>query len=210
MKPIISIAILLALGGVAQGDEEPAATPAPRPSWMWSAGGLLRSTAASGESETLTALDEYGWVTHRPVMTGVRGDLAYLNAPIVDLGVAWAWARGTYAAGPAFDDPDRITGNTTELGVFARIHWVPPRSPVAAEPRAEVGIARENVDMRGVRESHMTTYTRVGLDFRAGAKKAGVLFSVDYTSIHDDGDVLMELPAGGLNFALSFYWRHWP
>lgn len=208
MVKLIALSILV-LGGVAHAEDLEPAPPA-RPAWMWSVGGLLRSTAASGESETLADLEEYGWVTQRPVMTGVRGDLAYLNAPIVDLGVAWAWARGTYAAGPAFDDPDRITGSSTELGVFARIHWVPPRSPVAAEPRVEAGLARENVDMRGARESRLTTYTRVGLDFRAGGRKAGVLFSVDYTSVHGSDDVMLELPAGGLNFALSFYWRHWP
>jgi hypothetical protein len=209
MVKLLALSILL-VGGVAHAEEPEPAQPPPRPAWMWSVGGLLRSTASTGESDTLSWLEEYGWQTQRPVMTGLRGDLAYLNAPIVDLGVAWAWARGTYAAGPAFDDPDRITGSSTELGVFARIHWVPPRSPVAAEPRVEAGLARENVDMRGARESRLTTYTRVGLDFRAGGRKAGVLFSVDYTSIHESEEVLMQLPAGGINFALSFYWRHWP
>ena len=202
MKLLATISILLALAGSASADD--------KPSWMWTAGGILRSTATSGESETLDDLEEYGWVTRRPVLHGVRGDLAYLNAPIVDLGVAWAWARGTYAAGPAYDDPDRITGSSTELGLFARVHGVPARSPVAAEPRLEAGIARASVDMRGARASRATTYTRVGLDFRAGAKKAGVIFSVDYTAVADSADPMLALPVSGVSFSLSFYWRHWP
>jgi len=214
VKALATIGILAALAGAAHAQAAPL-EPAPegrveRPSWMWSVGGLLRSTAATGESAALTALEEYGWVTRRPVMTGLRGDLAYLNAPIVDLGVAWAWGRGTYAAGPLFDDPDRITGSTMELGAFARLHWVKPGSPVAAEPRLEAGIARAAIDMRGARASRRTTYTRVGLDFRLGAKKAGAMLSVDYTSIGGGGDEMLALPTGGLSFALSFYWRHWP
>jgi hypothetical protein len=205
VKPLITIAILSALAGPAAADE------AERPAWMWSVGGLLRSTAATGESEALSALEEYGWVTRSPVLYGLRGDLAYLNAPIVDLGVAWAWGRGTYAAGPAYGDPDRITGSSTELGVFARVHWVKPTSPVAAEPRVEAGIARTRVDMRGATASRATTFTRVGLDFRAGARKAGVLLSVDYTAIAGaSDDPMLGVPVGGVSFALSFYWRHWP
>jgi hypothetical protein len=201
-----AIAILVALGGVAHA--EPTAEPEPRPAWMWSLGAVVRATAQDpGASGEVAALEAYGWNAHAPSMTGLRGDLLYLNAPLIDAGVAWTYARGTYASGARFDDPDRIEASTTELGVVARLHWVRPSSPVAAEPRVELGLARTRVDLRGRTDSALGTYTRIGLDLRGGTKKAGVLVSVDYT--HTSADTMLELPTGGVTFGFSFYYRHW-
>lgn len=183
------------------------ADPVERPRWMWSVGGLMRSTGADSKASADQAkLEAYGWTTHSSPMVGLRGDLAYLYAPLVDAGISWAWAHGTYATGPTIDDPDKITGSSLELGAMLRLHWVPPASHVAAEPRVEAGLARSIVTLRGVDDSELGTYTRLGIDFRAGGKKAGVLLSIDDTVIHTDQMV----PTGGITCALSFYWREWP
>lgn len=191
--------------------EEVAPPPVARPDWMWTIGGLVRQTSADAASAShVTMLEEYGYRTQAPALTGLRGDLAYLNAPIVDVGVAWAWASGTYASGPLPDDPDQLTGSTLEAGLFARVHWVRPDFPVSAEPRLELGVARTDVELRGARSSSAGTYTRVGVDFRMGGRRAGALLSVDYTSSGAGDGAMVDLPTGGVTYALSFYWRRWP
>jgi hypothetical protein len=100
----VIVIALLVLGGVAHAqpaaEPAPEATPEPRPSWMWSVGAVVRATAQDpGATGEVAALEEYGWNAHAPSMTGLRGDLLYLNAPLIDAGVAWTYARGTYASG---------------------------------------------------------------------------------------------------------------
>jgi hypothetical protein len=208
----IAILVVLMCAATASADTPPDA-PAPpvvRPTWSWSVGLLVRSTRSDPTAgDKLGRLDEYGWVTHRPAMTGLRGDLAYLQAPIVDVGFAWAWARGTYATGPLYDDPDTITGESLEAGALARVHWVKPSSPVAAEPRVELGVARSTTSMRGVDASRLGWYTRVGLDFRISGHRGGAVFAVDYTSVHQRRDAMIDVPTGGITFSLSFSWRQW-
>lgn len=201
--------------GRARADGAPALTaaapPDEAPAWMWSVGGLLRVTSADADADAdLAALDAYGYRADAPVLLGLRGDLVYQHAPIVDVGVAWAWARGHYAAGPTWEDPDRIDGSTLELGAVARLAWARPSFPVAPEPRLEVGLQRRAVELRGVAARTLGTYTRVGVDVRLGARKAGAVLSVDYTRSHGgDDDAMLELPVGGVTVALSFYWRDW-
>jgi hypothetical protein len=204
MKILIAFVLVAAASTAAHAD-------APvRPKWMWSVGPLIRASGTDADaSAQLGRLEEYGWVTHRPALAGLRGDLAYLQAPIIDAGFAWAWARGTYASGPGYDDPDTITGETLEAGVFARVHWVKPDAPVSAEPRVELGLARSTASMRGVDSQRLGYYTRIGLDFRLGPKRAGAIFSVDYTSIHQGESSTLDLPTGGVSFSLSFFWRQW-
>lgn len=205
MRPLaLALALALALPGRASADPTPA-----RPDWMWTLGGLLRVTSADLAAErNVTALDEYGWAADAPVLAGLRGDLAYLNTPIVDVGVAWAYARGTYAALPSYPAPDELGASTTEFGLLARTHWVRPGFPVAAEPRVEAGLARTRVDLRGRRDAALGTYLRAGLDLRAGAPAAGIVLSIDYT--HARADTMVPLPTGGVSVGLSFYWRRWP
>ncbi len=187
-----------------------ATSPEARPSWMATIGTLLRWTGRDSDAaEEIMALEEYGWVAEATPLFGLRGDVAYLNAPLVDVGVAWAWGKADFAQGPAYQDPDRITGSTLEMGAFARLHWVKPRSIVAAEPRLELGVARTTTTIRGIGDSEVSRYTRIGLDFRLGGKRAGAVFSVDYTDVAD-GDAAISVPTGGVTYALSFYWRKWP
>jgi hypothetical protein len=205
--------VLLALAAPARADEvadAPPPLPRPTPDWMMTVGGMVRSTARDGDaSKHLSELDEYGYTTKAAAMGGVRGDLSYQRAPIVDLGVAWAWARGTFAKGPLVDDPDQVTGRTLELGAFARVHWVPRHKKVAAEPRLEVGVSQASVALRGATRRRVGLYTKIGLDVRLGVKKAGVVLSVDYTAQHRGDDMDLDVPTGGVTFGASFYWRRW-
>lgn len=178
------------------------------PRWMVTVGGLVRATGRDREAAAeREALAEYGWVPRDASLTGLRADVAYTRAPLVDLGVALAWGRGHYASGPVFDDPDHVRGSALEAGLFARLHWVPPRFPVAAEPRAEVGVTRTGVAVRGIEATRTGTYARVGLDVRIGAPHVGALLGIDYTAVTDGGDGMLDVPTGGVTFALSLYWR---
>jgi hypothetical protein len=216
---LLSLTVLAAAAGEARADQAPglhppdpavAASTSARPSWMYTVGGVLRATRNDADADDdIGRLEQYGWVAERAPLLGLRGDVAYLNAPIVDVGVAWTWARARFAQGPAYDDPDTIVGSTLEMGAFARVHWVRPRSPVAVEPRVELGVARTTTTMRGVSDHEVSPYTRVGVDARLGGKRAGVLLSFDYTRIAD-GDAALSVPTGGITYGLSFYWRHWP
>ena len=214
MKTLVAIAVVLAASVAhAAPPSETAPTPEPpvaRPKWMFTVGALLRSTGSDPYADhAIDRLNNYGWLARAPTLFGLRGDVAYLYAPLVDVGAAWSWADGTYAQGPLFDDPDTITASTLELGMFLRLHWVRPSSPAAAEPRVEAGVARTTSTMRGIDDHDVGLYTRVGLDIRLGGRRGGALLSLDYTSIHrqDDGD--LDLPTGGVNASLSFYWRRW-
>jgi hypothetical protein len=213
LKTALTLALLLTSSAAyagPPGETPPVQPQTVRPTWMWTIGTLVRSTASNpGDDDALVPLEEYGWETRSPALWGLRGDVAYLQAPIVDVGVAFAWAKGTYAQGPLFDDPDTITGSTLEAGLFGRVHWVRASSPAAAEPRAEVGVARTTSTMRGVDAHDVGLYTRIGLDFRLGGRRGGAMFSVDYTSVRGTDDSALDLPTSGLNFSLSFYWRHW-
>jgi hypothetical protein len=199
-----ALLFLLALCSVAH------AQATPRPRWMWSMGTMLRSTGADQEGDpALERLQSYGWYTHKAPLEGLRGDLAWLAPPIADLGFAWSWGRGTFASGPAYDDPDKITGSSLEAGAFARIHWIKPTAIVSAEPRLEAGVAPTAVTLRGQTYARRALYTKLGLDVRIGGRRAGALVTVDYTSIHRHDTMDMQLPAGGITFALSFCWRQW-
>jgi len=203
----VAVAIIASLAGAAAA-EEPAAAPPEQPRWMWSIGLLLRwTTRDPGATQEIARLDEYGWNAQAPVLAGLRSDFAYLAAPWVDVGVAWGYARGTYAIGPQSQDMDRIEASTTELGVFSRLHWVRPDAPVAAEPRAELGLARTGVDLRDTTDSGLGTYLRVGLDLRAGTRQAGLLVSLDYT--YAFADARLDLPTGGVGLGISFFARQW-
>jgi len=214
MRTSVAALVLLSLAATARAEEVAEAPPPPPPAtpdWMMSVGGIVRATARDGDAAGhLAELEEYGYTTKSPAMVGVRGDLSYGRAPIVDLGVAWAWARGTFAKGPLVDDPDQVTGSTLELGAFARVHWGRRDAKVAAEPRAEVGVSRASVALRGVTRRRVGLYTRIGLDVRLGVKKAGVVLSVDYTAQHRGDDMDLDVPTGGVTFGASFYWRRWP
>ncbi len=213
LRCAVLIAVLGAQLGGARADApgDTAARPVKTPAWMWSIGGLLRVTSADDSADArLAELAAYGLRGDAPTLLGLRGDLAYQRAPIVDVGVAWAWARGGYGTGPQYADPDHVDGATLELGVFARMHWVRPGFPFAPEPRLEAGLARTSVGLRGVDAQRLATYARAGVDVRNGPRRAGVLLSVDYTRVHGDGDATMiDLPVGGVSVALSFYWRDW-
>lgn len=208
MKAAVLLGIL-AIASTARADEV-AVAPPPAPDWMVTVGGIVRSTARDGDAASrVAALEDYGYTARAAAMTGLRGDLAYGNAPIVDLGVAWTWARGTFATGPLSDDPDEIVGSTLELGAFARMHWVRRDAKVAAEPRVEVGVAQASVALRGATRRRVGLYTRVGLDVRLGGKQAGVVLSIDYTSQHRGDDMDLDVPTGGITFGAAFYWRRW-
>src|SRR5262249_39117867 len=101
--------------------------------------------------------------------------------------------------------PDSITGTSLEMGPMLRLHWVRRDAHVAAEPRVEAGLARTTVKLRGVADSKLDTYTRVGIDLRLGGRRAGVLVTVDDTAVHSDAMV----PSGGITWGISFYWREW-
>ncbi len=203
------VVVLLAIAAPARADE-PVPAPVPVPTWTMSVGGLLRATARDADADQhLGSLEAYGYTTRAPALAGLRGELGYGNAPIVDVGVAWAWAKGTYAKGPLFDDPDVITGSTLELGAFARVHWVRRDAPVAAEPRVELGVARASIDLRGAERNRVGAYARVGLDVRAGGKKHGVMFSADYTAQLRGDDMDLDVPTGGITLSASVYFRQW-
>jgi hypothetical protein len=188
---------LLLLAGTAHADA---------PKWMWSMGTVLRSVSSDAHAAAdAQMLDAYGWTTHDGPALGLRGDFAYLEAPLVDAGIAWTWTHDTFATGPTVDDPDSITGSSLEMGAMLRLHWVKTGSPIAAEPRVEAGLARTTVTLRGVADSQLDTYTRVGVDFRFGGRRAGALVTIDDTSVHANAMV----PTGGITFGLSFYWREW-
>jgi len=202
-----ALIIVALLGGVAHAQEAPAPASPPRPQWSWSLGVLLRDTSEDPNVDgDLAALDAYGWHSNAPTMSGLRGDLAYLQAPIVDLGLAWSYASGTFANGARGGlDPDQIDASSTELGVLARVHWGRPDASVAAEPRLELGLARTRVDLREVTDSALGTYFKIGVDARIGTPKAGLMVSLAYVSTH--ADTMLELPTGGLDFGISFVWR---
>jgi hypothetical protein len=209
------VLLLLAVPALAHaqrpGDPVDAPPAAKAPVWMWSIGGLMRITEHDPDADArIAALEEYGYTADTPTLTGLRGDLSWQRAPILDVGLAWAWAKGGYASGPTFEDPDQIDGSTLELGVFGRMHWVRPDFPVAPEPRVELGLARTSVDLRGASSQRIGTYMRLGLDVRLGAPKAGAMLSIDYTRVTGGGDdTMLDLPLGGVSVALSFYWRDW-
>lgn len=202
------IVVVLALASTARA-EEPA--PPPTPDWMFTVGGILRATGRDADAAThVDQLEDYGYTARAATMAGLRGDLSYGRAPIVDLGVAWAWARATFAKGPRYDDPDELTGSTLEVGAFARVHWVRRDAKVAVEPRVELGVSQASVALRGATRRRTGMYTRLGLDVRLGGKRAGVLLSIDYTSQRRADDVGLDVPTGGVTFGASFYWRRWP
>jgi hypothetical protein len=214
---VLAVAVL-AIGADARADApgltppaEPAdAAPPTHPRWMLTVGTVVWVTSQETQATSETReVEEYGWVARAAPLWGLRADLAYLQAPLVDVGVASTWARGTYAIGPRYQDPDSIVGSSVELGAFARLHWVRPTSKVAAEPRVEAGVVRTTASLRGVETADAGTYTRIGLDFRLGGRRAGAVFAVDYTSVYGDDDMALALPTGGVTYAVSFYWRQW-
>lgn len=191
-------------------ESPPPAQPEARPRTMWTIGLALRSTSSDPDAhDQLAVLDEYGWNSSTPMLFGLRGDAAFLQAPIVDVGAALTWVRGTYAELPGLLTTEEITGSSVEAGAFARMHWVKPTAHVAAEPRVEIGVARTSANLRGVSDARFAYYTRIGLDFRLGGRRGGTQLSVDYTTVHQTGDHMLELPAGGVTVSLSFYWRNW-
>lgn len=208
MRTSVVVLALIVRASAARADDVRVARPGP--AWMFTVGGLARATARDGDAEThRNRLEAYGYRVRPAAMTGLRGDLAYGHAPIVDLGVAWAWGRGTYARGPGDDDADELTGSTRELGVFARLHWARRDARVAAEPRVEVGVAQASITLRDLTRRRTGAYTRLGLDVRLGGRRAGALLSIDYTAQHRAGDLDLDVPTGGVTFGASFYWRQW-
>ncbi len=170
-------------------------------------GGSLRFTSLDTHDQASTArFEEYGWPSARsPVMPVVGGDVEYLLAPIIDVGVAVSWASADHAAGLDWME-DRVTTTTTQLALVARIHWALGR-PFIPEPRVDVGVVRRTIELHGVPATDSLPYLRAGVDWRLGTRRGGAQVSVGYTLSGRASPGQLDPAIGGLDVGIGPYLR---
>jgi hypothetical protein len=149
---------------------------------------------------------EYGWTSARsPALPQFAGEVEYLLAPIVDLGVAVSTAHGTYAAGVDFNR-DRVLTSTMNVSLVGKLHYAMGR-PFIPEPRVDVGVVRRTIELHGVAAADSVPFVRAGMDWRLGTRRGGVQISAGYilTGRASSGD--LDPAVGGLDVSLSPYVR---
>jgi len=167
--------------------------------------GLRFSNLDVHDAGSKMQLLEYGWVSARsPVMTQVAGELEYLLAPIIDVGVAVSSAAGDHAAG--IDWNDRVRTRTTNLALVAKVHWALQR-PFIPEPRVDVGVARRTITVHGVDDTDSVPFVRAGMDWRLGTRRAGVQVSAGYIITARASSGQLDPAVGGLDVTLAPYVR---
>lgn len=148
---------------------------------------------------------EYGWASARsPVMPQLAGELEYLLAPIIDLGVAISTAKSAHAAG--IDWTDRVETRTTTVALVAKVHWALQR-PFIPEPRVDVGVARRTITLHGVDDTDAVPFVRAGMDWRLGTRRAGVQVSAGYVVTGRASSGRLDPAVGGLDVTLSPFVR---
>lgn len=185
-----------------------AAPPPPVPHRLHvTLGGSLRFTNLDLHDDTSTRqLLEYGWQSARsPVMPSLGGDVEYLLAPLIDVGVAASWAKGDHAAG--LDQMnDRVSTTTQRLAVVARLHYAMGRAFIP-EPRIDVGVVRRTVEVHDQDATDTLPYVRAGIDWRLGTRTAGAQISVGYTVSGRASSERLDPAIGGLDVGVGPYLR---
>jgi hypothetical protein len=170
-------------------------------------GGSLRFTNLDlHDGASKQQLLEYGWQSARsPVMPSLGGDVEYLLAPILDVGVAASWARGDHAAG--LDQMnDRVSTTTLRLAMVGRLHYAKGR-PFIPEPRLDLGVVRRTVLLHETAATDTLPYLRLGIDWRLGTRTAGAQLSVGYTVSGRASSQQLDPAIGGLDVGLGPYLR---
>lgn len=187
---------------------EPAPAPRPPPHrFQLALGGALRFTGLDPHAGASTRqLEEYGWASARsPVMPGLGGEVAFLHAPIVDVGVAASWAKGDHAAGlDAMND--RVATTQQRFAIVARVHVAMGR-PFIPEPRVDVGVVRRSVALHGVIARDTLPYVRAAIDWRLGNRTGGAVLSAGYTITGRASSPQLDPAVGGLDVSVGPYLR---
>ncbi|HVK76698.1 MAG TPA: hypothetical protein VM734_25410 [Kofleriaceae bacterium] len=169
-------------------------------------GGLRITGLDEHAAASRAQLDAYGWPSvTSPVLHGYGVDAEYLLAPLIDVGLAWSWARGEHAAGTAWAD-DRVRTDATLIGAVARLHWSRGR-PFIPEPRVDVGLQRVRTVVHATSDTRTTPYLRAGIDWRLGTRRGGVVLAVGYTITGRAPSGALDLATGGLDLDLGPYLR---
>lgn len=183
--------------------------PAPRP--------FARVQVAIRAGLGITALDQrasrselqlrdYGWDgVGSPTMPTLGAEAQYLLAPLVDVGATLTWARGVHAKGLG-GDPDHVTTTATRLGLVARLHYARGK-PFIPEPRIDLGVERRTIELHDVADADHLLYLRVGFDWRAGNRRAGVQVSGGYTLTDRAAAGRLDPATGGLDLGFGPYVR---
>lgn len=186
-----------------------AAAPPPPPPHRFhvTLGGSLRFTNLDPHDDaSKQQLLEYGWQSARsPVMPSLGGDVEYLLAPIIDVGVAVSWASGDHAAG-IDQTNDRVSTTTQRLALVGRLHYAKGRAFIP-EPRLDAGVVRRTVELHDVAASDTLPYLRAGIDWRLGSRTAGAQISVGYTVTGRASSQQLDPAIGGLDVGVGPYLR---
>jgi hypothetical protein len=168
--------------------------------------GLRFTNLDAHDDASKTQLMEYGWVIARsPVMPSFAGEVEFLLAPIVDVGVAVSSAHATHAAGLDFTR-DRVLTSTMNVSLVGKVHWAMGR-PFIPEPRVDIGVVRRTIEVHAVAAADSVPFVRAGMDWRLGSRRAGVQVSAGYilTGRASSGD--LDPAVGGLDVSLAPYVR---
>lgn len=148
---------------------------------------------------------DYGWADARsPAMGSFSGEIEYLLAPIIDVGVAFSTARSEHAVGIDFED--RVRTGATSFSAVAKLHWSLQR-PFIPEPRVDVGLVRRTVEVHAVEDSDTLPFLRAGFDWRLGTRRGGVQLSAGYMITGRAPSGQLDPAVGGLDVGLSPYFR---
>jgi hypothetical protein len=148
---------------------------------------------------------DYGWASARsPAMGSFSGEIEYLLAPIIDVGVAFSSARAEHAAGIDYDD--RVRTGAISFSAVARMHWSLQR-PFIPEPRVDVGVVRRTIEVHTVEDSDTLPFLRAGFDWRLGTRRGGVQVSAGYMLTGRAASGRLDPAVGGLDVGLSPYFR---
>jgi hypothetical protein len=185
----------------------PPEPPPPVHRFQVSLGGSLRFTNLDvHDGASKEQLLDYGWPSARsPVMPGLGGDVAFLLAPIIDLGIAASWAKGDHAAGLDHMN-DRVSTTTHRFSAIARVHYAMGR-PFIPEPRIEIGVMRRSVRLHGVTASDSVPFVRAAIDWRLGNRIGGAQLSAGYTITGRASSTELDPAVGGLDVSIGPYLR---
>lgn len=168
--------------------------------------GLRFTNLDAHDGASKSQLMEYGWVSARsPVMPSFSGEIEYLLAPLLDVGVALSSAHATYAAGIDFNR-DRVMTSTMMVSLVGKLHWSLGR-PFIPEPRVDIGVVRRTIEVHGTPAADSVPYARAGMDWRLGTRRAGVQVSAGYILTGRASSDDLDPAVGGLDLTLSPYVR---
>jgi hypothetical protein len=186
--------------------ETPAAPP-PLRRFQVAVGGSFRFTSLDPHDATSEAqLVDYGWAAAgSPVVPTLAAEVAFVQAPILDLGVTVARGGGDHAAGLGWTD-DRVHVSTTQIALLTRMHWAKGR-PFIPEPRVDIGVARRTITLHGVADADSVPYVRAGMDWRLGNRTGGVQVSVGYLVSGRASGGKLDPAIGGLDVGVGPYLR---